>query len=108
MYAMNEVEEAEFNYRLASFYYQIYKPLLAIDYIRIAKDIFSKQTGYKINVALCDNVFGLACIDLRQFEQAEESFNTAIDILKVKMKEHCYYVLEITSDYYMQIKIYPL
>lgn len=84
MYAMNEVEEAEFNYRLASFYYQIYKPLLAIDYIRIAKDIFSKHTGYKINVALCDNVFGLACIDLRQFEQAEESFNTAIDILKSK------------------------
>ncbi|HDX9695205.1 hypothetical protein [Bacillus thuringiensis] len=84
MYAMNEVEEAEFNYRLAAFYYQIYKPLLAIDYIRIAKDIFSKHTDYKINVALCDNVFGLACIDLRQFEQAEESFNTAIDILKSK------------------------
>ncbi|PFA52934.1 hypothetical protein CN403_34220, partial [Bacillus cereus] len=37
-----------------------------------------------MNVALCDNVFGLACIDLRQFEQAEESFNTAIDILKSK------------------------
>lgn len=57
-------------------------PLLAIDYIRVAKDIFSKHVGYEINVALCDNVFGLSCIDLRQFEQAEESFTTAIDTLQ--------------------------
>ncbi|PFY80048.1 response regulator aspartate phosphatase [Bacillus toyonensis] len=82
MYALNELEEAEFNYRLASFYYQIYKPLLAIDHIRIAKDIFSKHTCYKINVALCDNVFGLSCIQIRQFEQAEEHLNKAIDIVK--------------------------
>ncbi|MDF2086500.1 hypothetical protein [Bacillus pseudomycoides] len=84
MYVPNELEKAEFNYRLASFYYQIYKPLLAIDHIRVAKDIFSKHAGYEINVALCDNIFGLSCIDLRQFEQAEENFNAAIDILKNK------------------------
>ena len=48
MYAMNEVEEAEFNYRLASFYYQIYKPLLAIDYIRIAKDISLNTQAIKL------------------------------------------------------------
>ncbi|PEK21913.1 hypothetical protein CN568_16705 [Bacillus pseudomycoides] len=80
----NELEEAEFNYRLASFYYQVYKPLLAIDHIRMAKDIFSKHVGYEINVALCDNIFGLSCIDLRQFEQTEESFNAAIDSLNKK------------------------
>lgn len=31
-----------------------------------------------------ENIFGLSCIDLRQFEQAEESFNTAIDSLNKK------------------------
>lgn len=84
MYVPNELEKAEFNYRLASYYYQIYKPLLAIDHIRLAKDTFSKHVGYEINIASCDNVYGLSCIDLRQFEQAEESLNAAIDILQKK------------------------
>ncbi|PER52538.1 hypothetical protein COL26_27180 [Bacillus thuringiensis] len=78
----DELELAEFNYRIATFHYQTYQPLVAIQYTTKAKEIFSKHTGYEVNVALCDNVFGLSCIDLRQFEQAEESFNAAIDILK--------------------------
>ncbi|MED1412476.1 MULTISPECIES: RapH N-terminal domain-containing protein [Bacillus] len=86
-YTLSELEKAEFNYRFASFYYQIYKPFLAIDHIRVARNYFSKHTDYDINVALCDNVFGLSCIDLRQFEQAEESFTAAIDILKNKNEE---------------------
>ncbi|MCM3737652.1 hypothetical protein M3215_18095 [Bacillus cytotoxicus] len=84
MHVPNELEKAEFNYRLASFYYQIYKPLLAIDHIRVAKETFLKHVGYEINVASCDNVYGLSCIDLRQFELAEENLNAAIDILQKK------------------------
>ncbi|MGE6348245.1 hypothetical protein ACQKIY_27775 [Bacillus mycoides] len=81
-YVPEELELAEFNYRISSFYYQIYKPLTAINHIQQAKKLFSKHTGYEINLAACDNVFGLSCLDLRQFEQAEESFNSAIDFLK--------------------------
>ncbi|MGK9486270.1 hypothetical protein [Bacillus tropicus] len=83
-YVPEELELAEFNYRIASFYYQIYNPLLAINYIQKAKKVFSTHSGYEVNLAACDNVFGLSCLDLRQYEQAEESFNSAIDILKKK------------------------
>lgn len=61
------------------FYYQIYKQVIALDYIKLAKEEFLKHEGYEINVALCDNFIGLCCIDLKHFELAEESFNKALD-----------------------------
>ncbi|MEF7557862.1 Rap family tetratricopeptide repeat protein [Bacillus thuringiensis] len=82
MYVPAEVEKAEFNYRLASFYYQTYKPLPSISYANKAKDFFSKTNRYNINIALCENVLGLTCIQIRQFEQAEEHLHKAIDIIK--------------------------
>ncbi|HGA1020880.1 TPA: tetratricopeptide repeat protein [Bacillus cereus] len=82
MYVPTEVEKAEFNYRLASFYYQTYKPLPSISYANKAKDFFSKTNCYNINIALCENVLGLTCIQIRQFEQAEEHLHKAIDIIK--------------------------
>ncbi|EDX66466.1 MULTISPECIES: RapH N-terminal domain-containing protein [Bacillus] len=87
MYVLNELEEAEFNYRIASFHYQTYQPLVAIQYVTKAKDIFSKHTGYEVNVASCNNVYGLSCIDLRQFEQAEINLNSALDILQKHNEE---------------------
>ncbi len=82
MYVPAEVEKAEFNYRMASFYYQTYKPLPSISYANKAKDFFSKTNCYNINIALCENVLGLTCIQIRQFEQAEEHLHKAIDIIK--------------------------
>ncbi|WJE55656.1 tetratricopeptide repeat protein (plasmid) [Bacillus cereus] len=82
MYVPAELEKAEFNYKLASFYYQTYKPLPSISHASKAKDFFSKTNCYDINIALCENVLGLACIQIRQFEQAEEHLNKAIDIVK--------------------------
>ncbi|GAB6251973.1 tetratricopeptide repeat protein [Bacillus cereus] len=73
------IEHAEFNYRMGYFYYQIYKQVIALDYIKLAKEEFLKHEDYEINVALCDNFIGLCCIDLKHFELAEESFNKALD-----------------------------
>ncbi|PEA55543.1 hypothetical protein CON64_07220 [Bacillus pseudomycoides] len=87
MYVPNELELAEFNYRIASFHYQTYQPLVAIQYVTKAKDTFSKHVGYEINVASCDNVYGLSCIDLKQFEQAEINLNSALDILQKHNEE---------------------
>ncbi|MFD0769668.1 tetratricopeptide repeat protein [Bacillus sp. CGMCC 1.60114] len=78
----NELEKAEFNYRLATFYYQTYKPLPSISYSNKAKEVFRNNEGYELNVALCENVLGLTCIQIRQYEQSEEHLNTAIDIVK--------------------------
>lgn len=82
MYVPDELEKAEFNYRLASFYYQNYKPLPSMLYASKAKDFFSKTNSSDINIALCENVQGLTCIQIRQFEQAEEYLTKAIDTVK--------------------------
>lgn len=91
------MEHAEFNYRMGYFYYQTYQQILALDYIKKAKKEFSTQKGYEVNVALCDNFIGLCCIDLRQFELAEECFNTAIHILQQHNKEEKH-ILMIRSN----------
>lgn len=76
------LEHAEFNYRFAYLSYQSYKSLLAIDQVRLAIAEYEKHPGYEICIALCENIFAMSCIDLRQFEQAEESFTKALDVFK--------------------------
>ncbi len=41
-----------------------------------------KHAGYETNIGLCDNLIGLACTHLKQFEEAEEHFITAINTFK--------------------------
>ena len=78
----DEIEKAEFEYRFSTYCYQSYQPFEAIQHAVKAKEIYLNHVGYKINIALCDNVYGLACIDLREFERAEECLNMVIDIFK--------------------------
>ncbi|MHA4214598.1 response regulator aspartate phosphatase [Bacillus cereus] len=86
-YIADPIEHAEFNYRMGYFYYQVYQQMLALDYIKKAKEIFCEHKGYEGNVALCHNFIGLCCIDFKQFELAEESLNTAIHLLQQHDKE---------------------
>lgn len=81
-YIHDDLEIAEFSYRFANFYLHTYQPLLAIQHVTKAKEVFSKHNGYENNVAACENLYGLACIDIKQFPVAEEKFNSAIDILR--------------------------
>ncbi|MED0991408.1 hypothetical protein [Bacillus nitratireducens] len=83
----DDLEIAEFSYRFANFYLHTYQPLLAIQHVTKAKEIFSKHNGYENNVAACENLYGLACIDIKQFPVAEEKFNSAIDILRKNNEE---------------------
>ncbi|AJA23040.1 TPA: hypothetical protein ACR3Z0_002518 [Bacillus thuringiensis] len=87
-YIPNEIEKAEFEYRVSTYCYQSYQPFKAIQHVVKAKEIYLDHVGYGINIALCDNVFGLACIDLREFEKAEECLNTVIDVFNKYDEEH--------------------
>lgn len=78
-YVPDELERAEFYYRVAIFHYHFYQPVEAIQYATKAKDIFVKTTGYEINVA--------SCVYIRQYEQAEEQYNSAINILQKQNDE---------------------
>ncbi|ENQ3108576.1 tetratricopeptide repeat protein [Bacillus cereus] len=95
-YIVNPFEKAEFHYRLGEFYYHSYQHLKSIDCIRNAKEKFSKQNGYEINLALCENIYGLCCIDLKQFELAEEALNTALALFQ--KINHAKYILMVRNN----------
>ncbi|MGR9594411.1 response regulator aspartate phosphatase [Bacillus thuringiensis] len=78
----NEIEQAEFYYRAAALYNYTYKPLKVIKYGTLALETFEKQPGCEINVGLCKNLLGGICVHLDQYEEAEEYFTAAIDILQ--------------------------
>ncbi|AIK40335.1 hypothetical protein COM13_22590 [Bacillus pseudomycoides] len=83
----DELEQAEFYYNLATYHYHIYQALLAIKYGTKARDIFSEHTGYELKTAYCDNLLGLACTHLREFELAEEYFITAMGTFQKQENE---------------------
>ncbi|AQQ61748.1 MULTISPECIES: response regulator aspartate phosphatase [Bacillus] len=81
-YVANPIEHAEFNYRMGNFYYQKYDQVHAIDYLNRAKTAFLQYPGYEIKVGLCENAFGLCCVDIDHYELAEENFNSAMEVLQ--------------------------
>ncbi|MEI4800541.1 Rap family tetratricopeptide repeat protein [Bacillus sp. NPDC077411] len=93
----DELEMAEFYYKLGSFYYDIYQGLLAIKYVSKAKEIYRKFNGCEINIAFCENLLGLACTHLKEWELAEEHFATAMNQFQ-KMDEE-YYILMVRHNF---------
>ncbi|OJD97653.1 aspartate phosphatase [Bacillus cereus] len=85
-YIPNDIEKAEFNYKLGELYYHLQQPLLTIKHVMKAKDIYKKHEDYVINQIECDTILGLASITLSQFEQGEELFVKCLDMAK---KHNC-------------------
>nr|WP_255261312.1 tetratricopeptide repeat protein [Bacillus wiedmannii] len=81
------IEKAEFNFKLSSYYYHVCQPILVIQYATRARNTFEGLYGYSRKVAACDNVLGLACVKLNEFEQAEVYFMSSLDILKKQNEE---------------------
>jgi tetratricopeptide (TPR) repeat protein len=76
----DEVEKAEFNYRVGLFYYYSSQPVLAIHYATKAQEFFSKNEGYEVKTGACKNTLGMACSSLEQFELAEEYLLESLDV----------------------------
>ncbi|KXH90434.1 aspartate phosphatase [Bacillus sp. JH7] len=85
-YIPNDIEKAEFNYKLGELYYHLQQPLLTIKHVMKAKDIYKKHEDYVINQIECDTILGLASVTLSQFEQGEELFVKCVDMAK---KHNC-------------------
>ncbi|PEB54561.1 hypothetical protein COO03_04790 [Bacillus sp. AFS098217] len=83
----DELEHAEFYYRIATFYHHTYNMLTSIEYANKSKEIFSNHEGYDVKTAFCNSLLGGCCIYLKQYEQAEEYLNSAIDLLKKNKEE---------------------
>ncbi|PEK36469.1 aspartate phosphatase [Bacillus toyonensis] len=85
-YIPNDIEKAEFNYKLGELYYHLQQPLLTIKHVMKAKDVYKKHEDYVINQIECDTILGLASVTLSQFEQGEELFVRCLDMAK---KHNC-------------------
>lgn len=83
----DEVEKAEFHYKVANYYYHVRQPVLAIHYAKKAKEFFEGQFGYDLNVAACQNVLGLAYTLLKQFKEAEVNFLSALNTVQKMNQE---------------------
>ncbi|MBL3199801.1 tetratricopeptide repeat protein, partial [Klebsiella pneumoniae] len=66
----DEIEHAEFYYRIATFYHHTYNNLASIEYANKSRAIFSKYEGYEVKTAFCNSLLGGCCIYLKQYEQA--------------------------------------
>ncbi|MBO1582972.1 tetratricopeptide repeat protein [Bacillus sp. XF8] len=86
-YVPDELEKAEFNYRISAFFFYTKQPINTIEYVNKAKEIFLKHKGYETNTALVENVLGLTAIQIKQYEQAEEYLNSAINTLQKQNNE---------------------
>lgn len=82
VYVHDDVEKAEFHYRIAVFCYHTCKLTDAMNYAAKGREVFLSKDGYEINVASCENILGLVSLELQQFEMAEEYFVSAIGIMK--------------------------
>lgn len=78
----DELEEAEFYLEYAIFYSYIHQPLMVIENVTKAKEIFSKYLGNEFKIARCYNVLGHAYIQLKRFEHAEIYLTTSMDIFQ--------------------------
>lgn len=78
-YVPDQLEKAEFYYKLATFHYDTQQALVSIKHATKVKDMYLNHDGYELNVAFCDNILGLACMNLKEWELAEEHFTAAMD-----------------------------
>ncbi|HDR7969545.1 TPA: tetratricopeptide repeat protein [Bacillus pacificus] len=75
----DELETAEFHYRLSLYYYYLAQATLSVNYANKALDYFSNEEGYDIKAAACVNTLGMASITLGQFDMAEEYLVDALN-----------------------------
>lgn len=76
----DKIELAEFYYKAATGYYHTRKFLLSLNYAKQAKNTYEEVSKNDLRVADCENILGLCCLSLKQYEQAEEHFLQSLDI----------------------------
>lgn len=65
-YIPDELEKAEFYFKLATYHYDVQHAMESIKYATKAKDMYANYEGYELNLAFCDNILGLACMNLKE------------------------------------------
>ncbi|MGE7874936.1 hypothetical protein [Bacillus paramycoides] len=91
-YCPDELEQAEFHYMLGYSLYENFQSLLALKEVSIAKDLFSQYDDCEVNIAFCNNLSGLFCTHLQEFEMAEEFYASALNTFQ-KIEEETFILM---------------
>ncbi|WP_144518044.1 hypothetical protein [Bacillus thuringiensis] len=76
----NDQEIAEFHYMYGSMLYHSFQPGLSIHHLQLAYEIFSKANHTQLNIAFCNNLFGLCWSLLKKYDRAEKCYTIALEI----------------------------
>lgn len=91
----DQMEKAEFHYRVASVYYHIRQTLLAFKHVKQAKALFDSDKAYVQNSADCENLLGLCYLANKDFAFAEDhltrALNTAVTLEDEELALHIRY-----------------
>lgn len=79
----DRIEEAEYHYRVAVAYHEIFQPLSAFKHVNQAKLIFDSDPAYVQKSMDCENLLALCYLTNKDFERAEEHLNRALDMAKL-------------------------
>ncbi|WP_026678447.1 RapH N-terminal domain-containing protein [Fictibacillus gelatini] len=96
-FVSDDVERAEFYYKLASVYCELGQSFLSATHAKTAFDLFQKNNEFLKRSSHCELLLGLNCVEMKQFEQAEVQFHSALNYANktedVNLKSHIYHNL---------------
>jgi tetratricopeptide (TPR) repeat protein len=78
----DEIEKAEFHYKVASAYYHLYQNLISCHHVKKALNVFEKHEEHNKRTAASMILLGLNLIDIKEFVEAEALFHSGLDIAK--------------------------
>ncbi|MCC8353812.1 Rap family tetratricopeptide repeat protein [Bacillus sp. AF23] len=76
----DEMEQAEFHYKIADAYYQIDQHFVSLNHLKKAKHLFEKNQLYKVKVIGCNMMFGANMYDMYRLTEAESYYREALSV----------------------------
>ena len=76
-YVTDQIEKAEFYFKMSESYYYMKQTYFSMDYARQAYKIYHKQEAYNIRVLQCHSLFATNFLDLKQYDEAIQHFKKA-------------------------------
>ncbi|MDA1477814.1 response regulator aspartate phosphatase [Bacillus changyiensis] len=75
----DQIEHAEFHYKLSQAYYQIDQHLISMSHVFKARSIFQESEAYKLRTIQCEMVLGANMYDMYRFSSAEDHYHKALN-----------------------------
>ena len=77
---LDDIERAEFHYKLADAYYRIDQHFVSLNHLEKAKELYSTSEFYKAKVVGCNIKYGANMYDLYRLDEAESYYREALSL----------------------------